>query len=197
MGDYILTGLLGDNSDLFRNIFSLYGKGATNVADVTFGKGVFWKQIDTRDINFLPSDITGGIDLRDLPYCDGEIDFIVVDPPYAHSSATPIKKSINDQYNINSVCGRDNILRLYFGGIIEAFRVLRKGGILVVKCQDEVMGGKQCFNHIVLLNFAEVYGFVCEDIFVLVQRGRPAMRHKYQIHARKNHSYFLVFRRSK
>lgn len=87
------------------------------------------------------------------------------------------------------------IERLYFGGIREAKRVLKRNGILIVKCQDEIQSGKQNLNHCTIIDFCVANTFIVEDLFVLVQKGRPIMRHKYQIHARKNHSYFLVFRK--
>jgi hypothetical protein len=37
-------------------------------------------------------------------------------------------------------------------------------------------------------------GFYAQDLFVVVRSNRPAVsRMKKQVHARKNHSYFLVF----
>jgi len=37
-------------------------------------------------------------------------------------------------------------------------------------------------------------GFVAEDLFVIVRNNRPGVsRMVRQVHARKNHSYFLVF----
>ena len=37
-------------------------------------------------------------------------------------------------------------------------------------------------------------GFVAEDLFVVVRNNRPGVsRAVRQVHARKNHSYFLVF----
>jgi hypothetical protein len=41
-------------------------------------------------------------------------------------------------------------------------------------------------------------GLACDDLFVLVRRNSPGVsRIKVQVHARKNHSYFLVFRKGK
>jgi len=37
-------------------------------------------------------------------------------------------------------------------------------------------------------------GFVAEDMFIVMRRNRPGVsRVIRQVHARKNHSYFLVF----
>ena len=79
------------------------------------------------------------------------------------------------------------------GGVKEALRVLKEDSILIIKCQDEIDGGKQYWNHIILLNDIVKLGPRCIDMFILIQKGGPIMRHKYQIHAKKNHSYFLVF----
>jgi hypothetical protein len=43
----------------------------------------------------------------------------------------------------------------------------------------------------------EYYEFTMVDMFILVQEHTPIMRHKYQYHARKNHSFFLIFKRDK
>lgn len=49
----------------------------------------------------------------------------------------------------------------------------------------------------IALCVGEEVGFMSEDLFVLVRKSRPLMRHKpeNQKHARRNHSYFLVMRR--
>ena len=75
-----------------------------------------------------------------------------------------------------------------------AWRVLRPGGIYIVKCQDEVCANIQRFTHIEIINELTGYGFIAEDLFVVVRKGKPGVsRMLRQAHARKNHSYFLVF----
>lgn len=72
--------------------------------------------------------------------------------------------------------------------------MLRDRGVLIVKCQDEVCSNRQRFTHVEIMRAYEGMGFVAEDLFVLVRRNRPgASRVVRQVHARKNHSYFLVF----
>jgi hypothetical protein len=83
---------------------------------------------------------------------------------------------------------------MYFSAGQEAFRVLKKGGVLIVKCQDEVSAGKQWLTHVEIINEYEAYGFYTKDLFVVVRNNRPVIsRLKKQVHARKNHSYFLIF----
>ena len=86
------------------------------------------------------------------------------------------------------------VLDLYFTAAREAWRVLRKGGIYIVKCQDEVCANRQRLTHVELINELASYGFIVEDLFVVVRKGKPGVsRLLKQAHARKNHSYFLVF----
>ena len=83
---------------------------------------------------------------------------------------------------------------MYFKASLEAYRVLRKKGIFIVKCQDEVSANKQCLTHVEIINYLEGLGYYTKDLFVVVRTGKPAVsRILKQIHARKNHSYFLVF----
>jgi SAM-dependent methyltransferase len=191
----IYTALVGNNEDLFTNILKLYVPEGSWVADVTYGKGRFWNKVDKTKYHLVATDIETGTDLRHLPHSGKSFDAVVLDPPYAHSSSTPIKPSIADTYNLNIISGRANIRALYVEGVKEARRVLKDGGILIVKCQDEIESGKQHWNHIDIMAQTDALGFEALDFFILVQQGRPAQRHPYQIHARKNHSYFWVFRK--
>ena len=76
----------------------------------------------------------------------------------------------------------------------EAYRVLRDNGILIVKCQDEVSANKQWLTHVEIINDYEELGFYTKDLFVVVRSNKPSVtRLKKQVHARKNHSYFLIF----
>lgn len=97
----IYTAKVGTNSDIFPNILELYFKKGATIADVTHGKGTFWKKVTKSDYNLLATDISNGIDLGNTSYNDNSLDGFVLDPPYAHSSHTPLKPSISKQYNLN------------------------------------------------------------------------------------------------
>ena len=48
--------------------------------------------------------------------------------------------------------------------------------------------------HVELITHFEARGFYTKDLFVVVRTNKPSMsRVLTQVHARKNHSYFLVF----
>lgn len=187
----IMTAMSGNNADLISNVWSLYKPEIMSViADVTYGKGVFWKNIDLSGYEFRPSDLMTAVDFRNLPYEDNEIDLLVLDPPYMHGGIT-VKESINSCYR-NQNTSHESVFRLYAGGILEAARVLKKGGMIWIKTQDEIESGKQRFTSREIMDFLELSGFLVVDLFVLVQQSIPAMREQYQKSARKNHSYLIV-----
>ena len=81
----VFTAHVGTNDELFPQILSLYVASGSTVADITYGKGVFWKRVRKDQHKFLATDITRGVDCRKLPYGEGAIDCIVFDPPYMHT----------------------------------------------------------------------------------------------------------------
>src|SRR3990167_10644603 len=166
--DVIVTAAVGTNADLLPNVFALYVPDGSVVADVTYGRGVFWKQIDESKYEVLKSDLVMNvIDFRQLPYESDSVDCLILDPPYMHGGKT-IKKSINKCYR-NENGSHESVIRLYAGGILEAARVLRKGGRVIIKCQDEIESGKQQLSHIEISHLLEILGFRTLDMFVLVQ----------------------------
>lgn len=202
----VLSAHTGTNEDLFPQIITLYVKKGSVIADVTYGKGVFWRKVDKENGYILKkSDLTKGIDCRNLPYEDASIDCVVLDPPYMHTPGGTAHKghqNFENYYKNNQTENstdkkyHEAVLDLYYKAGTEAKRVLKKKGVFIVKCQDEVCANKQRFTHVELINEFEKTGFLSEDLFVLVRRGKPGVsRMITQKHARKNHSYFLVFRK--
>lgn len=171
----------------------LYLQDKAKIADVTYGKGAFWKKIDLTKYDFIGTDLKNGIDFRNLPYNNNSLDIIVLDPPYAHN---PGNMMVNSTYNNDSTKGmyHQDIIDLYTDGIKEAKRVLKPNGFLLVKCQDEIKLSVQKWSHIEIYNNALNLGFYAKDLFVLHQQNKPVVQIKTQKHARKNHSYLWVFK---
>ena len=201
--ELVVTASTDGNENVFPRVLNLYVQPGALVADVTFGKGVFWRRVEPSRYRVLPSDIQDGVDCRNLPYGDEEIDCVVLDPPYMHSpggTAHESHSAFEEHYRNNGSGNRteskyhEAVLDLYRDAGIEAFRVLRERGVLIVKCQDEVCSNRQRFTHVEIIAAYGEIGFVAEDLFVVVRKNRPGVsRVVQQVHARKNHSYFLVF----
>lgn len=64
-----------------------------------------------------------------------------------------------------------------------------------MKTQDEVSANTQELTHIQITNFYEdELDLYTRDLFVVVRSNKPAVSGMdTQVHARKNHSYFLVY----
>lgn len=175
----------------------MYVSPGSVVADVTYGKGVFWKNVPAGSYQLRATDLSMGIDCRSLPYGDGEIDCVVFDPPYMHTpggSAHVGHQNFESYYQNNQATSEkkyhEAVLDLYFTAAKEAFRVLKLGGIYIVKCQDEVCANRQRLTHVEIINELNVMGYIAEDLFVVMRRGKPGVsRALIQAHARKNHSY--------
>ena len=202
--DLVLSAYLDTNDAVFPKILQLYVKSGSTVADITYGKGAFWRNIPAGLYDLRHTDIQDGVDCRDLPYADGKVDCVVLDPPYMHTPGGTAHTSTHAPFEAhyrNNVSGNQTaskyheaVLDLYREAGREAHRVLRSRGVFIVKCQDEVCANRQRFTHIELIQIYEEIGFIAEDLFVTIRSNRPGVsRMVRQVHARKNHSYFLVF----
>jgi hypothetical protein len=202
--ELVFSASLEGNDDIFPKILQLYVRPGSVVADVTYGKGVFWRNIKSGVYKLRATDIQDGVDCRTLPYRDGKLDCVVFDPPYMHTPGgtahttthAPFEKHYRNNGSGNQTASKyhEAVLDLYREGGREAYRTLKGNGVFIVKCQDEVCANRQRFTHVEIMRMYEDIGFIAEDLFVVVRNNRPGVsRMVRQVHARKNHSYFLVF----
>lgn len=197
----IVTAIVGNSADVMTHILALYVGPGSSIADVTYKDGAFWRKTDLANYTLIPSDLnpvtteTAHMDLRQTVYEPCSLDCFVLDPPFANGSTTPRKSPVSKRYNLQSCLTPEAVLDLYAAGILEARRTLRPRGILVAKCQDMVNSGKQNRMSIKVWNLATTLGFEDVDRFTLVSPNAPLMRWEHQVHARKNESYFWVFRK--
>ncbi|NOH01488.1 MAG: site-specific DNA-methyltransferase [Chloroflexi bacterium] len=204
----VMSAFVGGNAEVFPQILSLHVPEGSKIADVTYGNGVFWRNVDLSKYTLVPSDIADGVDCRALPYTNKSFDAVVLDPPYMEGLLRNNQKhkagngkfssfrkyySNGDETN-NGLKWHAAVTDLYFKAGVEAYRILKENGVLIVKCQDEVSANRQWLTHIEIINRYESLGFYTKDLFVVVRANKAGVsRLIKQRHARKNHSYFLVF----
>lgn len=192
----------GSNAELIAQVCRLYLPNGGRVADVTYGKGVFWRKAP-QTIDLVGSDLEPHntdahqvltADFRDLPHDDHSFDVAVIDPPYVHS---PGKHVTDTRYNNASTTGgmsHDSIIQLYADGMAECRRIVNHDGQVWVKCKDQIESGKQRWSHVDLLNVGQELGMYARDLFVLLPLSlSPTGRWDVQLHARKHHSFLWVF----
>lgn len=224
--DLVFSAYTADNAEVFPRVLELHVPAGSVVADVTFGKGVFWKQIRSGAYKVLASDISlkkglrvpsfitlrDKVDCRALPYKDGELDCLVLDPPYMEGLYRASADNLagdgthaafrhhysNGQTTHEGPKWHDAVVDVYMRAGREAYRTLKDNGICIVKCQDEVSANKQRLTHVEIITGYESLGFYTKDLFVVVRQNRAGVsRLIKQEHARKMHSYFLVFQKRK
>lgn len=206
--EVLMSAHIGGNAELFPQILALHVSNGAKVADVTYGSGVFWKNVDLSKYELLPSDIATGIDCRVLPYEPQSLDALVLDPPYMegllrankdHKAGNGTYAAFREFYSNGDELNEGPkwhaaVTDLYYKAGAEAYRVLKDNGVMIVKCQDEVSANRQWLTHVEIINYYEQLGFYTKDLFVVVRQNKAGVsRILKQVHARKNHSYFLVF----
>lgn len=202
----VLTAKNGTNAELFPEVLRIYAREGNRILDMTYGQGVFWKNVDTSRFDLSRNDINtkkGEIheDFKCTSWRSSLFDIVILDPPYMFGAGG--KDSVMDKQYENGMYRQDlnqkgikAIVNLYEGGIKEVHRILKPRGLLMVKCMDLIQGGHQHRIHHMLFDIAiNNMGMIDEDLFILVSNGVPIMRHKYQLHARKNNSFLWVFRK--
>jgi len=216
--DLILSADIARNSEVFPDVVELHVDDGSEIADVTWGKGVFWKNVDMGRYTVYASDLDPEkspsgypVDCRNLPYEDNSLDVVVLDPPYAEgfyrrnkdilAGGNNSHEQFREHYSNGEVLDTNGskyhqaVLDMYYKAGVEAHRVLRDDGTLIVKTQDEVSANTQELTHIQITNFYEgELDFYTRDLFITVRSNKPAVSGMdTQVHARKNHSYFLIY----
>lgn len=206
-GEKMANKILSVNTNqqsILNNILTLYVPSMHFDADLTFSKGSFYRNNNVtpptyKFDKFPQTDDTVQLDRIDEVIGDEAIDSAIFDLPYMVSmSWGDIKSKVMELYtSFDSV---DELISTNKAMLELATRKLRKGGILVVKTQDTCVatpsGAKQLWVSHILQNHAETIGLTHEDTFLLVSKKLMFTRHNVQQHrARKNHCYFLVFRK--
>jgi 16S rRNA G966 N2-methylase RsmD len=217
--DVVLASHLGYNAQVFPQVLQLHVDAGAKIADVTYGKGNFWDNVSNETYDLFCTDINPnrspdspdgeGVDCRDLPYDDNTFDVVVLDPPYAegyyrrnedHLAGNGSHSPFRTNYSTGEAYEEQPkyhqaVLAVYFEGGREANRVLRDDGTLIMKVGDEVSANTQELTHIQVTNFYErELGFYTKDLFVVERHNTPnSSGVKDQVHARKNHSFFMVY----
>lgn len=167
-----------------------------HVLDASYGLGRFWtrwkpEQFTAHDIDPAKAP-DGPADFRALDYPDAHFDAVVLDGPYK-LNGTPTE-AIDAPYGVHVPATRDERMALCVAGIVECARVARTH--LLVKCQDQVNGGKVRWQTRIFADIGEECGFRLVDRFDLLGKHRPQpMEGRRQEHAHGRPSTLLVFRR--
>jgi len=183
-----------NEQELLKTVLSIHAPNGIEL-DPMYFKGNFYKDIPKPalrfDINPQVGDIEKG-DARCLNLASNSIECMVLDPPFMFGIHGKAKEYYSSKtHGIFKTL--DELKTLYQGILREAHRVLKRGGVLLFKCQDYT-DNKTTFVHCHVWEWAKLAGFYPKDLAVLhLPKGKVWNPNLQQRHLRKTHSYFWVF----
>lgn len=188
------------DQSIIQAIITLHNNGESFDVDPTYSTGRFWRGLTLPRLKFDIRPQAEGVVAASadrLPLGSESVKSIMFDPPFVirESGKSHTGKIANRFSAFRTV--RD-LWEFYDCALEEFWRILQVGGIVAFKCQDTITGGEQYMSHYEIMKKAEALGFHCKDIFVLHNPNvlfSPNMAK--QQHARKTHSYYLVFEKRK
>lgn len=197
---FIISSVSEFQEEILNNILRLYVKAWQYHCDFTYSKGYFYKRIPQPLLKFdkypqLP-DVKPLSEAKNLE--DNSLESVVVDLPFIIRNNKG-GQSFNDNIMSNRFNYFESPTELYQTNddiISLAYSKLKKNGILVMKTMDIVFAGRQHWVSHYVIQTSTAMGFELLDKFILISKTRLLRAdHCRQIHARKYHSYFLVFRK--
>ncbi len=194
----------GEDAELLDKMLSFYPrKKPKDILDATVNGGRFWKGLDWpvigMDIDPSHNPTIVG-DNTDMPFKDSSFDVVVYDPPHVPNQGKDRSKDFNVRFGLTLKASREqgySFASMYPPFVAEAHRVLRNEGILLCKIADYVHGHRYQWAHIDLIQAAQSVGFRPCDCIIKIRKG-PIIdpRWKKAHHARRQHCYWLIFRKS-
>jgi hypothetical protein len=135
--------------------------------DPTWGLGTWWT--DWRPGDLVGSDLdaakspTGtSVDACNLPHPDESFDAVVIDGPYKLSGTPDIP---DGRYGIHDYVSPPSRHGLIMAMMDEGCRVLRPGGVMLVKCQAQVSSGQVWWQPRIFAEHGERISLTHEDQF--------------------------------
>lgn len=202
-----ISSISYNQEEIIENILKLHVPQGFIDCDCTYSKGNFYKsgkikQPQYKFDKFPQTEDTIESCATDLPLENNSINCVMFDPPFLATTGKSLKIE-NESNKINKRFGVFNnekeLHKFYVESLKEFYRVLISDGVLIFKCQDKVSSGKQYMSHVFIINMAEKLGYYTKDLFILLAKNRIVAdwQVKNQQHARKFHSYFIVFEKKK
>lgn len=198
--DNLVKSISYSQFEIINWIIKLYCPKGIQV-DCTYSLGGFYKKglVKEPEYKFDINPQIEGVqkaDCRHLPLEDNSVYSIMYDPPFLYGKERNDNVGIIKRRYSQVYCWND-IKSLYRESLQEFSRILQPDGTLIFKCQDFAKDGKQHLTHSMIQNMGIQYGLYPIDLFVMLVKSRPIRYDIPQHHARKFHSYFLVFKKRK
>lgn len=202
----IIKSIGNNQQEIINDILFLYNDNNPIYLDCTYSKGIFYKNgkvkqpIIKMDLEPQCDDVTKA-DFTAMPIESNTISSVMFDPLFLITGKTYKQNKEGSSIIAKRFTGYENFEELkksYKGALVEIYRILKEKGIVIVKCQNTISGGKQHFSHYFILKTALELGFYPLDEFILESKSKITSlggRWKKQRHSWKYHSFFLVLQK--
>jgi len=192
----MILSIFEKQSQLLDSIEKLHLGGLGVEVDLTYGRGsIHAGRPHSPKIRMDLEPVDDSVRRRDCrATClnHESINSVLFDPPFLAGGG---KKSVMHGH-YSSYRTVPSLLKFYGESLDEIARILKPNGILIFKCQDINNGKTQGFSHCDIYRMATERGLYGLDLFILINRNRmPPPKMKQQVHARKAHCYFWVFKK--
>lgn len=195
----LIGSVSDDQSYIINSILTLYNNCQPIDADLTYSQGEFYRHVAHPKFKYdkYPLEkVEGVLPLSQTDTLSNIYSSVIYDLPYniQTGSSTSIGKiktrfthfsSLTELFSINQEM------------LQRAHRLLVNRGILIIKTQDTCYANQQVWVRQFIENQAAQLGFAKLDEFLLVKQGVMGNRGTEQHHARRQHSFFLVFRKQR
>jgi hypothetical protein len=188
-----------DEKQILRWILNLHNGGRGVDVDPCYSVGRFWEGLPKPKYKYDIAPQLEGVekcDARHLPLADESVESVMFDPPFIVCSSDKSPGLIRGRFSDFRTF--DELREMYTSSMRESYRILKPNGLLIFKCQDFIVSSTQYMTHAFVMVEAQMIGFYILDLFLLINEN-PIMSPTWsngQKHARKAHSYFLVFKKS-
>jgi len=194
----------GEDSELLEKLLGFYPrKNPKRILDATVNGGRFWRgskrPVLGLDIeaSHRPSIVA---DNTHMPFRDAFFDVVVYDPPHIPNQGRDKLKDFNTRFGLGLRSPKENgytFSHTYPPFVREAYRVLKPEGILLCKITDYIHHHRYQWAHVEFIQAASAVGFLACDCIIKIRKG-PIIDPKWKVahHTRRQHCYWLVFRKS-
>lgn len=164
----------GTNARMIAEAVVPLGYITGSVLDATYGQhGGFWK--DWQPTRFTRNDLNApdvdcAHDFRAFPWRDRHITTVVYDPPYK-LNGTPAMGDFDQRFGTGERLTLAEKLAMIRDGAIECWRLADRW--LLVKCQDQVVGGHLQWMTRMIVDELVARGAVLHDQFVFLYKPIP------------------------
>src|SRR5579862_2770927 len=193
-----------DDPELLERLLQFYPRKPPKlILDATMNFGRIWRGSKRTVIGmdllskYRPRLVA---DNTKMPFGAEVFDVIVYDPPHIPNQGRDNQKDFNDRFGLVFKSPKENgytFTHTFPPFLKEAWRVLKDEGILLCKITDYIHHHRYQWAHVEFITAARSIGFTACDCIIKIRKG-PIIDPKWKVahHSRRQHCYWLVFRKS-